>query len=126
MNSAKLIIFFLLLFSFSSVYAQRDKPGTQAELDAITARGRALYEYDQAAWHSTDAVFALAPAEGSFTMYVGKKTDKGWTVAYGKLSDKKDKYLIVYEAAQGATAKEFKVTKFDKPKEDTGFYLSGA
>jgi hypothetical protein len=95
-------------------------------LDEITARGRALYEYDAAARHSTDAVMALKPAAGSFNMHVGKKTDKGWTLAYGKLSDKRDKYLIVYEAVQGASIKEFKVTKFDQPKPDTGFYLNAA
>jgi hypothetical protein len=120
----------LILFACTNVFAQqqplRDKPAAQAELDQITARGRALYEYDVAAWHSTDAVFALKPAEGSFTFYIGKKTDKGWTVAYGKLNDKKDRYLIAYEAVQGASVKEFKVTKYDQPKEDTGYYLNGA
>lgn len=135
MKSAKLTILFLLLFSCANVFAQqqqpqpqpqREKPGTQAELDEITARGRALYEYDVAAWHSTDAVLALKPAEGSFAMYIGKKTDKGWTVAYGKFNDKRDKFLIVYEAVQGATPKEFKVTKHEKPKEDAGFYFNGA
>lgn len=132
MKSPKLLIPFLLLFFCASVFAQqqpqppRDKPATQAELDQITARGRALYDYDVAAWHSTDAVFALKPAEGSFAMYIGKKGDKGWSVAYGKLSDKRDKYLIAYEAVQGATPKEFKVTKYDQPKEDAGFYLNGA
>lgn len=130
MKASKLIIFSLILFSCANVFAQqqtlRDKPAAQAELDQITARGRALYEYDVAAWHSTDAVLALKPAEGSFTFYIGKKTDKGWTVAYGKLSDKKDKYLIAYEAAQGASVREFKVTKYDAPKEDTGYFFNGA
>lgn len=126
MKASKLIILSLILFSCFSVFAQREKPGTPAELDEITARGRALYEYDTAAWHSTDAVLALSPAEGSFSLYVAKKTGKGWTVAYGRLNDKKDKFLIVYEAVQGATPKEFKVTKHDKPKEDAGFYLNAA
>jgi hypothetical protein len=29
--------------------------------DGVTERGRALYEYDQAAWHGSDAFFALHP-----------------------------------------------------------------
>lgn len=33
----------------------------QAELDAVGARGRLLWEYDQAAWHSTDRMRAKLP-----------------------------------------------------------------
>ena len=126
MKTSKIIFLFILFASFSSIFAQRDKPATQTELDEITMRGKMLYEYDVAAWHSTDAVLALSPSEGSFTGYIGKKTDQGWVVAYGKLNDKKDKYLIVYEAVQGIKAEEFKAAKLDKVREDTGFYLNAA
>lgn len=126
MKISKLFILLLFVFSFSSVHAQREKPATQAELDAITARGKMLYEYDAAAWHSTDAVLALSPVEGSFTKYIARKNENGWVVAYGKYSDKKDKFLITYEAVQSAKPEEFKVTKYEKPKENTDFYFNAA
>lgn len=126
MKTLKLLLLFVLLFSFSNVFAQREKPAAQAELDEITARGKMLYEYDVAAWHSTDAVMALSPPEASIERYIARKTDKGWVVAYGKFNEKKDKFLIVYEAAQGAKAEEFKAAKLEKPKEDAGFFLNAA
>ena len=85
-----------------------------------------LFAYDVAAWHSTDAVMELSPPKGSFVRYIARKNGAGWIVAYGKLNEKRDKFLIVYEATQGATPTEFKVKKLDTPKEDTGFYLFAA
>jgi hypothetical protein len=115
---------FLLLLS--TVFAQRKDPATEAELKAISERGRMLFEYDAAAWYSSDAVMALSPAEGSVKRYVGKKAESGWVVAYGLLNAPHDKFLISYEATQGSTPKEYKVLKLDPPKEDTGFYLFAA
>lgn len=126
MKTSKLLLFLLLIFSFSNAFAQREKPATQAELNEITSRGKMLYEYDVAAWHSTDAVIALSPSEGSIERYIARKTDKGWIVAYGKFNEKKDKFLIVYEAAQGAKPEEFKVVKLEKPKENADFFLNAA
>jgi hypothetical protein len=92
----------------------------------VTARGRALYEYDQAAWHATDAVLAMHPPDQSVERYLALKSDKGWTVVFGHLSDQRDRFLIEYEATQGATLQEFAVKKLDPPKEDTTFYLAAA
>ena len=123
----KFITLALLCLSLAlSAAAQREKPAGEAELAEITARGRMLAEYDTAAWHSTDAVLALAPKEGSFDVYLGRKDGARWTVAYGKLNEKKDKFLIAYEAVQQAAAKDFKVTPYEKPKEDAGFFLAAA
>ena len=69
----------------------------------VTARGRALYEYDQAAWHATDAVQAMHPPDQSVGRYIARKSDTGWTVAFGHLNDQRDRFLIGYEATQGAT-----------------------
>ena len=85
-----------------------------------------MKDYDVASWHATDAVLALKPAEGSTRSYLAKKVDSGWTVVFGKLNEGHDKFLIVYEAVQGSSPEEFKVTKRDPPVEDAGFYLSGA
>src|SRR5215470_18399509 len=59
-----------------------DAPSRE-ELDAITERGRALAAYDQAAWHSTDAVLALKPRGGAVTHYIPRRTPTGWVVAFG-------------------------------------------
>lgn len=109
-----------------TTFSQREKEASPAELGEITLRGRMLAEYDIAAWHSTDAVIALSPEKGSFTGFIGKKRGNSWTVAYGKLNDKKDKYLIAYEATQQALPTEFKVQKFEKPKEDLNEFLNAA
>lgn len=117
--------FIVLLFTFAGL-AQRTEPASKTELVEITERGRMLFDYDVAAWHSTDAVMELSPPKGSFVRYIAQKNGSNWTVAYGKLNEKRDKFLIAYEAVQGATPQEFKVKKFDVPKEDTGFYLFAA
>lgn len=122
-----LIIGLILALMWSSpAPSQRKEPASEAELKTITERGRMLWEYDTAAWYSTDAVMALSPTEGSVTRYVGKKSAAGWVVAYGRFNEKRDRFLIVYEAVQGSSPKEFKVIKHDPPREDASFYLAAA
>jgi hypothetical protein len=48
----------------------------------VTARGRALYEYDQAAWHASDALQATHLAKDTLGRYIAHKSDAGWTVAF--------------------------------------------
>jgi len=92
----------------------------------VTARGRALYEYDQAAWHAGDALQATHPPIEALGRYLPRKSDTGWTVVFGHLNDRRDEFLVAYEATQGATVQEFTVRKLDPPREDTGFYLAAA
>jgi hypothetical protein len=99
---------------------------TTDELTQITARGRLLAQYDQAAWHSTDAVMAMKPDQGALQRYIARETPSGWVVAYGRLNEKQDKFLVVYEATQAAGLKQFTVKKVDPPREDSGFYFLGA
>jgi hypothetical protein len=123
----KIIISTLLaLLSVSTVLAQRNSPPSKTELAEITERGRQLAAYDVAAWHATDAVQALNPAEGSVARYLARRTDNGWTVVFGRFNEKRDKFLIAYEAMQAASPVEFTVKQYDPPKEDAGFYLSAA
>lgn len=116
----------LLLSASAAVAQKRSSPPSKAELAEITERGRALAEYDVAAWHATDAVLALKPDEGSVTRYVARKTGDRWVVVFGRLNEKRDKFLVVYEAAQGAGPREFSVKKHETPQEDAGFYLNAA
>jgi len=92
----------------------------------VTARGRALYEYDQAAWHASDALQATNPPKGSLARYIAHKSDAGWSVAFGRLSDQRNRFLIGYEATQGATLQQFTVKKFDPKQEDASFYFVAA
>jgi len=121
---ARIVI--VLLISIVGAFAQRTRPPSKAELSQISERGRQLAQYDVAAWHASDAVVATKPTEGSVVRYIAKKNDVGWMVMFGRLNDKRDKFLIAYEATQGATPKEFKVTRNVPSKEDTGFFLFAA
>jgi hypothetical protein len=107
-------------------WGKKPPPPSQAELDAITARGKLLAEYDVAAWHATDAVLASVPRDslkGTGAHYIACKTDAGWVVVWGRLNEQRDKLLIVYEAKQAATPVQFSVTKYDPPAVDTGYSL---
>jgi hypothetical protein len=73
---------------------------TDAELAAITARGQLLAEYDQAAWHATDAVLATHPKEGTPNRYIAHKTEVGWVVDFGNLNASGSNFVVTYEAVQ--------------------------
>ena len=116
---AWLLLFFLSTLSFS----EKKKQEMTLVFPDVTERGRALYEYDEAAWHATDAVQALHPPEFLIGRYIARKSDKGWTIVFGHLNEKRDAFLIAYEAIQGANLGEFTVKKSDPEREDTSFYL---
>jgi hypothetical protein len=99
---------------------------SDVELAAITERGRLLAEYDAAAWHSTDAVLAVHPKEGSFNRYIAHKTEAGWVVDFGRLSTAGDKFLVAYEATQTGGPEQFMIKSFDPAREDTGWNLLAA
>jgi hypothetical protein len=122
----RFVAFGLVLFLTSSSFAGKKKPEADPVMADVTARGRALYEYDQAAWHATDAVQATHPPAQSLERYIAHKSDAGWVVAFGHLNDRNDEFLIGYEATQGATPQEFTVKKLDPPQEDTSLYLAVA
>ena len=123
----RLVTVSLVLFITSISFAGKKKPEPDNPvMPDVTARGRALYEYDQAAWHATDAVQSTHPPTQSVGRYIARKSDTGWTVAFGHLNDQRDRFLIGYEATQGETLQEFTVKKLDPPQEDTSFYLAAA
>jgi len=127
MIDARLTIYAVLLLSFS-VCAQK-LPSTapsESELVGITARGRALAGYDAAAWHATDAVLALKPPQGSFRLYIARKSEKGWVVAFGRFDEAKTKFLIAYEAQQNGDSDEYSVTTHEPPLEDSDYYFRAA
>jgi hypothetical protein len=99
---------------------------SESELAAISARGRMLYEYDQVAWHATDAVIATNPPKELLGRYIARKTGAGWEVAFGRLNNAKDAYVVAVIATQGASFQQFTVKRIDPPQPDTGFYFSAA
>ncbi len=104
----------------------RTAPGSPRELEAICARGRALANYDQAAWHASDAVTALNPMRESIALYIATVRKGRWTVSFGKLNDKRDRFIVYYEAVQGRCPTDFLARRLDKPKEEEGFLLTAA
>lgn len=106
--------------------AQEGVPPTSAELAAITERGRLLYEYDQAAWHATDAVQTANPMTVEGQRYIAKKENGKWIVVFGKLSDDRSRFDISHEADEQATLRVFDVQKEPGERQDEGFFLFAA
>jgi len=116
----------LVTIGAASANAQKVEPPSAQELMAITARGILLNEYDQAAWHASDAVQTANPKTVEGQRWIAKKEDEKWTVAFGKLSADKSAFEIHYEAVQQAKPHEFAVKEQTPPKADKGFYLFAA
>jgi hypothetical protein len=85
--------------------AQTKDKDLKAYLDGVTERGRALYAYDQAAWHGTDAFFELKPDTKGLTHYLCVKGPAGWRVVFPRWNESHDKLLIAYEALESAPGK---------------------
>src|SRR5215467_1448679 len=122
------------LFVFASLFASEnvvalpqkmDSPSA-AELNAITERGILLNEYDQAAWHASDAAQTANPKTVEGQRYIARKENGKWTVIFGKLNEDKTLFRFYYEAEQQANPHEFKVTAETEQRADYGFYLSAA
>ena len=84
-------------------------------LDGVTERGRALYEYDQAAWHGTDAFFALHPDTKGLARYICRKSASGWVVSFGKWNPAHDRFSIIYQATESGPGGKYTARKFDPP-----------
>jgi hypothetical protein len=106
--------------------AQEAAPPTAEELAAITERGRMLYEYDQAAWHASDAVAAANPKTVEGQRYIAKKENGKWKVVFGRLNDDRTRFGITYEADEQATLREFEVREDPEKRQDKGFFLFAA
>jgi hypothetical protein len=115
-----------LVLGGSTVWAQNNKPLSDSELAAITARGRFLAAYDIASWQATDAVLALKPADGNVGRSIARKTAAGRVVAFGKLDETGDAFLVAYDATQGSDPRQFTVKTYDPLQKDIGFFYIAA
>jgi hypothetical protein len=122
----RMVFFFFFLLLTPLSFAAKKKSEPDPIMADVTARGHAPFEYDQAAWHASDALLATHPDKSSLGRFIAHKSESGWTVVFGRLSEQRDKFVVAYEATQGATLKEFTVRKLDPPREDTSFYLAAA
>jgi hypothetical protein len=121
-----ILIFLVISSSSTGDDPIKPEPPTSDQLAVITRRGKLLAEYDQAAWHSSDAFQKLNPNAEGVARYIARKTEKGWVVAFGRLDEKKNRFLVAYEANQGKKSDEFQVKSFDPPAEDAKFNRSAA
>jgi len=98
------------------------------ELDAISARGRLLAEYDQAAWHGTDAVLSLRPDPNLVRGYLARRRADGlWEVVFGKMDAETNAFVIGYRAVQRAPGDTSYIATALYPRErDTDWYARAA
>ena len=93
-------------------------------LASITARGRLLAAYDQAAWHGTDAVLAVIPesalAKVGNTMIGWQQPDGRWSVLFGRLTERADTLFVLYEAQPTNRPDSFVVSANDPPRARVG------
>jgi hypothetical protein len=116
----------LVTISAASANAQKAEPPSAQELMAIAERGILLNEYDQAAWHASDAVQTANPKTVEGQRWIARKENEKWTVAFGKVTADKTAFEIHYEAVQQAKPREFAVKVESPSKMDKGFYLFAA
>jgi len=105
---------------------QEVTPPAKEELAAIAERGKLLYEYDQAAWHASDAVQMANPKNVEGQRYIARKENGKWTVVFGKLNEDRSRFRISYEAEEQATLRQFAVRPEPADREDEGFFLYAA
>lgn len=115
-----------MIFITASVLLAGEKKQKAPILADVTARGQALYEYDQAAWHGSDAVLGLHPPKDWHPRYIAHHSEDGWNLVFGVINEQRDRFIILYEATQGSNLQDFTAKKLDPPREDSGFYLAAA
>lgn len=123
-----LVVVACVLFTSISAAAQdTESPPTADSLRGITERGRLLAEYDQAAWHATDAISPLVAESTSVRTYVAQRTSRGWVVSFGRLSPASDTFYVAYEATQVVTKPDsFVAKRWPNPRADTRLLASAA
>lgn len=86
-------------------------PPDSSALRTITARGRLLAAYDQAAWHGTDAVLAKLKTPAGVEGFLAREDNSGrWHFLVGRLTGGGDTLLVVARAAQTAKPDSFEVS----------------
>ena len=133
MSSRRLAVVGLALvaFAFTPSIARAQSAPTQAQLDEISARGRALAGYQRAAWNATVQLMATNPDPTQVERYVAYHADSGWVVAFGRLDAQRDTFYVSTIAVPAAVNGQrvdslFEFHKFDVPGPDFDFLVRAA
>lgn len=98
-KSISIIVLSFLIFP-NEIFAQ--EVPDQNRIDEINRLGQLIFDYDQAAWHGTDAVMPLLQnaenLQDRISGYVVERVEDSWVVAFGKLTDDKSEIIIAYQA----------------------------
>ena len=116
----------LLGVAAGEVLAEWAAQPSDAELAAISERGRELAAYDQAVWHATDVLQTANPKTAQGQRCLARFANDRWIVVFGSLNGNKTKFSISYEALQDNKPHSFTVKHEDPLREDGDFYLSAA
>jgi hypothetical protein len=119
MRRSAIVLSFCFFLASTFASGQIKDKDLKVYLDGVTERGRALYAYDQAAWHGTDAFFALHPETTGLANYICRKTTSGWVVSFGKWNETHDKFFVVYEAYESGQPGNYEAKKYDPPLDAT-------
>ena len=142
-----LLIFVLAPVAWQPVFAQKTKPARRApnavaakptasgpeavvlpsndSLAAISRRGRALAIHDSIAWLGADAMTSPSLPPDSIRRLIVRRTDRGWEVASGVLSDDGAAYMVTEIATPGIQA-TWASTRFEPPQPDTSYFARAA
>jgi hypothetical protein len=100
----------------AAIAVGEDSKIAKVDFAAISERGRALYAYDQAAWHGTDAIFALKPDMKGLSHYLCSRTSAGWQVVFPRWNDAHDQLLVLFEATESNNSGVFTARKYGEPQ----------
>jgi len=114
------VILCCLLATWPAFAKDKEKPPTDAELAAISARGKLLARYDEIAWHATDAVEALHPPKGAVHGYVVDLRHDNWVCVFGALNDDKTALNIAYETVSAVEPEIDHQRAFTANQSDSG------
>jgi hypothetical protein len=114
--------------SRSSRSAARTPPPTLAteppsidSLAAISRRGRTLAQYDEVAWLGSGAMTSLSLPQNGVRQLITRRTESGWEVATGELSESGHAFLL-NELATPGMQKTWASSSFDPPQPDSGYF----
>jgi hypothetical protein len=101
-------------------------PPSTDSLDAISRRGRTIAEVDHVTWLGAGAMTSLVSAPDSVRRLIARRTNGGWEVAAGALSDDQSAYLIAELATPGMQANQWASSLFEPARPDTDYFAHAA
>jgi len=101
-------------------------PPSADSLAAISRRGRAIAEADHVVWLASGAIASSDLPVDSIRRFIPRRTDRGWEVAAGTLSDDGSAYMISRLATPGIQPDVWASSLFDPALPDTGYFARAA